>query len=277
MSSSPLTLAAKRAISRVYHAVGPRTPGSAVRCLMYHSIVAEPHDDPAQMTTPVSLFATHMAYLAAHGYAVTDAAEVVGRLRGGEPIAPKTIVITFDDGFVDTLDLAMPILAAHGFPATVFLVTSALDGRYENMWGGASAGYLRWDQARELLASGLMKAGCHSATHRNLRTLSAAARRDEIEGARRQLEDGLGVAIDLFAYPFGGYDTIGDDVRKGVEHAGFAGAFATVFGANPPGADRFRLKRWRVSWCERLPEFARLLDGAYDWYAVAQRLQALRA
>jgi peptidoglycan/xylan/chitin deacetylase (PgdA/CDA1 family) len=279
---SPLTvakakMAAKRAMSRLYKTFQAGGGKHALRCLMYHSIVAEPLNDPDQMTTPLGLFRDQMAHLASQGYRVADAADVVGRLRRGEPIQSKTVVLTFDDGYADNLHLALPVLQEHGFSATVFFVTSALDGRIEHAYTGWKGRYLGWDEARELLATGVMKAGCHSRTHRRLRGLPPDELREETLGAKRRMEDRLGCAVDLFAYPFGAYNACDGTVRVAVEQAGFAGAFTTIFGANEAEADCFWLRRSRISWCEDIPEFDLLLGGGYDWYALVQWCQARRS
>jgi len=270
-------VAAKRGISRLYQASGKETVRETVRCLMYHSIVPDFCDDPAQMTTPVGLFRDQMAFLAVNGYRVADATEVVEQLRKRNPIPPKTVVITFDDGYVDNLHLALPVLQAHGFPATVFLVTAALDGRLEHVQTGWGAEYLRWEQALEMLATGLIGIGCHSATHRKLRGLESEMLRAETQEAKRRLEERLGRPVELFAYPFGAYDSWDSRVRAAVELAGFSGAFTTIFGANPAGTDCLLLKRSRVSWCEGVREFDLLLRGGYDWYSMVQWCQGRAA
>lgn len=88
---------------------------------------------------------------------------------------------------------------------------------------------------------------------------------------------GLGRAVTLFAYPFGSYGAWDTAAVGAIQRAGFLGAFTTVFGVNTPSTDRFLLKRTRVSWTDDIPEFDRLLQGAYDWYTLVQRLQGLRA
>lgn len=267
---------AKRGVGRLLGLFGSRTREVSVRCLMYHSIVPGRQEEPDQMTTPVDLFRQQMAFLDSEGYRVEAATTVLKRLRAGESLAPNTVVITFDDGFANNYHLAFPILRRYRFPATCFLITAALDGeraRLHNLWDEE---YLTWEQAREMQANGLVQFGCHSATHRNLRGLPHAALCEETEGAKRRLEQGLEHPVEVFAYPFGSYGTWDAAARTAVERAGFLGAFTTVAGINTATSDRFLLKRSRVSWCDEIPEFGRLLRGAYDWYALVQLLQAPR-
>jgi len=269
-----LKIRAKRGLSRAVQAVAAPTSAAGVRCLTYHSIVPDARDDPEQLTTPLGLFDEQIAFLAANGYYVEAASQVVARLARGESPAPKTVTLAFDDGFADSYHLALPVLEKYRFPATVFLVTAALDGERAPAPGFRDGEWLTWAQAREMQAGGLIDFGCHSATHRKLRGLGAEALRAETEGAKRRLENGLGRAVELFAYPFGSYGSWDAAARRAVERAGFLGAFTTVFGVNTPSTDRFLLRRSRISWCDEIPEFARMLRGAYDWYAFAQLLQA---
>lgn len=270
---SSLKVRAKRGLSRAMQVLAPRAPDVGVRFLNYHSIVAEAQDDPEQMTTPLRLFEKQMAFLAANGYHVEEASRVVTWLGGGGPLAPKTVTLTFDDGFADNYHLALPVLEKYRFPATVFLIAAAVDGERGPAHDAGFGERLTWAQALEMQASGLIRFGCHSATHRNLRGLPEDALCEETEGAKRRLEDGLGRAVELFAYPFGSYGSWDAAARGAVERAGFLGAFTTVFGFNTASTDRFLLRRSRISWCDAIPEFDRVLRGAYDWYAFAQLLQ----
>ena len=270
-----LKMQAKRWLSRLVWASGYRRR-HGLRCLCYHSIVPDQQHDAQQMTTPVSLFRRQMQCLADGGYRVEDAATAVRQLAAGTLPDPKTVVLTFDDGFADNYRLAFPVLRDYRFPATIFLISSALKGEYaqlRNRWEGE---YLAWGQVHEMQASGLIQFGCHSATHRNLRGLSADILREEIVGAKRDLEGGLGRSVELFAYPFGSFGSWDTTSRSAVEDAGFLGAFTAVAGFNTISEDRFLLRRTRVSWVDEVHEFARLLQGAYDWYALIQRLQASR-
>lgn len=268
---------AKRWVARAVDEFGVRSRATGVRFLNYHSIVESDRRERAQMTTPVALLRDHLRLLAASGYRVEPASTVVRQLQHGGPIDSKTVVLTFDDGFADNYHVAFPVLCEFGVPATFFLVTAALNGEPGKLHNPWVEDYLDWTQAREMQASGLIEFGCHTATHRTLRGLSATALRDETEGAKRKLEDGLGRAVTLFAYPFGSYGSWDSAAIAAAERAGFLAAFTTVCGLNTPSTDRLLLKRTRVSWTDEGVEFDRLLRGAYDWYELVQRLQGWRA
>jgi peptidoglycan/xylan/chitin deacetylase (PgdA/CDA1 family) len=263
----------KRWLGRVADSFGSSRRRDGLRSLMYHSIAPRPIEDPEQMTISVDLFREQMAFLAASGYTIAEAATVLRQWRAGTPPAPDTILLTFDDGFANNFHLAFPILQHYKFPATIFVMPSALDGKVESLRNSWHDEYLTWDQARAMQESGLIQFGCHSATHRRLRGLSSVVLQEETEGAKRRLEDGLGRPVETFAYPYGAYGSWDQAARRAVERAGFIGAFTTVAGVSTTETDRFLLRRSRVSWCDEIPEFRRLLRGAYDWYGVVQLFQ----
>jgi peptidoglycan/xylan/chitin deacetylase (PgdA/CDA1 family) len=245
-----------------------RTPG--MRCLLYHHVTGGEDHDPGELTVSVRLFERQCAYLRDKGYRVTGAAEAVTMLRSGADLA-RSVVLTFDDGYVDTHTNAVPILERFRFPATVFVVADAM---VDGATPVAGKKYFNVAAAREIVAGGLVTIGCHSATHANLRGLSDDALRRETVGAKQRIEDALGVPVRLFAYPFGSYDAWDRRVRDAVQAAGFEAAFTSISSPNGGGEDPFLLRRYRVSWAEELPYFSRMLTGGYDWHAGWQKLRA---
>jgi peptidoglycan/xylan/chitin deacetylase (PgdA/CDA1 family) len=60
--------------------------------------------------------------------------ESLRAVAAGRPLPPRAVAITFDDGYRDNLDLAVPELERRGLPATFFLVPGLLDRRVEPWW-----------------------------------------------------------------------------------------------------------------------------------------------
>ncbi len=118
-------LVRSRAIDRL-----PPRGGATV--LMYHS-VAPPHLARfMEGHLPVDEFERHMAFLASERH-VIGISELSALLAAGEEPPPGTVVITFDDGYRDNLEVAAPILARHGLPAVVYLATAYVD-EGETQW-----------------------------------------------------------------------------------------------------------------------------------------------
>ena len=271
-----LKVAAKAMVKGGVVAAASRIPRhtEGMRCLLYHSVVSTNEHDPKQMTVSTDLLSQQLAYLREQNYTVEDAATAVARVREGDPIANRSVVLTFDDGYADNRTLALPILERFGYSATIFIAADALAGRVRPIYADA---YLGVAEAREMLASGLITFGSHGATHRSLRSLSDQELRDETAGAKAWMEDALGVAVTHFAYPYGSYDSWDARVRSAVEAAGFEAAFTSVVGPNTSRTDPLLLLRSRISWAEELPSFGRLLEGGYDWYSAVQWLQSRRS
>jgi peptidoglycan/xylan/chitin deacetylase (PgdA/CDA1 family) len=118
-------------VATAFEAVS-RAEGAIV--LMYHSVadddVADCIDPPNRL--PPALFERQMAYLARHRNVVplTAAIEAVA---AGRQLRAGTVCITFDDGYLDNLTVAAPILAKYRLPATLFLATGYVE-RAESQW-----------------------------------------------------------------------------------------------------------------------------------------------
>ena len=93
--------------------------------LPYHSVVDNPNPFFPQVS--LSLFEKHMAHLAKN-YRVIDFETLMERIRSKESIR-KCVVITFDDGFLDNLEVVAPVLKKYNFPATIFLTTDFIDNK----------------------------------------------------------------------------------------------------------------------------------------------------
>src|SRR5437868_2127303 len=92
--------------------------------LMYHKI----NDVPGNPTTiPVSLFDEQMSQLGELGYQPVDLDAVLAHYTTGEPLPPHAVLITFDDGYRDNLDNAIPILQKHGYRGVLFVPIGYLD------------------------------------------------------------------------------------------------------------------------------------------------------
>jgi peptidoglycan/xylan/chitin deacetylase (PgdA/CDA1 family) len=126
---------------------------------------------------------------------------------------------------------------------------------------------MSWDEARALVASGLVTMGAHTVTHRNLKQLPLAAARGEIADSKAILERELGTRTDFFAYPFGNpANDYSDEVKAAVREAGFRAAFTVVLGLVRPGDDLFALQRFCESserWQSPGGRFSRAIFDMY--------------
>jgi peptidoglycan/xylan/chitin deacetylase (PgdA/CDA1 family) len=151
------------------------------------------------------------------------------------------IVLSFDDGFVNSLEQGLEPLAEHGFSAIQFVVAKMI-GR-TNDWdlkeGEASEPLMDLSQLRDWLAAG-HQVGSHTLSHPWLTRIFPAAAREEIFASKKALEDRLGIPILHFCYPYGDWN---EAVRDLVGEAGYLTASTTEAGVNQGGQDPLTLKR----------------------------------
>jgi peptidoglycan/xylan/chitin deacetylase (PgdA/CDA1 family) len=173
--------------------VRSRTAGVVV--LIYHRVGARVE---SEIDLPAADFDRQMEWLAATGRAI-DIDTAVERLANDEGDAPANpVVVTFDDGTSDLAEVALPILAKHQVPATVYVATRHVD---EQLPWPANGTPLSWAGAREMVASGLVTIGSHTHSHALLDRLSPDEAAAELDRSRDLIGEHLGVSADHFAYP----------------------------------------------------------------------------
>jgi peptidoglycan/xylan/chitin deacetylase (PgdA/CDA1 family) len=137
---------------------------------------------------------------------------------------------------------------------------------------------MSWEEARAMVASGLVTMGAHEVTHRNLKHLPLAEAREEISASRRTLERELGTAVDFFAYPFGNpANDYTPAVKEAVREAGFKAAFSVVLGLVSPGDDLFELPRFCESHERWQAPTGRYSQALFDVYLSGAREQLAAA
>ena len=165
-----------------------------------------------------------MHYLKRHNLRGVSMGELYLAMNAGK--ATGLVGVTFDDGYEDFLDAAVPTLEKLGFSATVFVVAGMLGS--ENTWehGGGSRPQLRLlgaEGMREVSQRG-MEIGSHSVTHPRLSGLDSETLIREVEESRQMLSEIVNASIEGFSYPYGAVD--GPAVRA-ARKAGYVYAVAT--------------------------------------------------
>jgi peptidoglycan/xylan/chitin deacetylase (PgdA/CDA1 family) len=234
-----------------------RLDTSGLRILFYHRVSSD-RDELA--VTPAS-FAAQMDYLASEAYRVVDVLTAIDLLDSGRPLA-RTVAMTFDDGFLDVAEHALPILSERGFQATVFVSPAVTDGRTSFSWyREQQPPLLNWDDIVELDRDATLRFEAHSLTHPNLPALDEAAATEEIAGSKRELENRLGRIVRAFSYPAGLYD---EREARIVAEAGYRIAVSCEPGVNDRSTDRFALKRRQVDARDSLLDFRAKVGGGHD-------------
>jgi len=162
--------------------------------LMYHhiqSLEAAKQKNQTGLTVRTADFRIQMQYLIDKGYAVISMQDLLNFFEQGIKPSPKSVLLTFDDGYSDFYTDAYSILREFNYPATVFIPTGLMN----------NVGYLYWSQISEMAAGRILFAN-HTWSHKNVKTKEDVLK-TEISTADVQLnEKGLNVP-KVFAYPYG--------------------------------------------------------------------------
>lgn len=188
-----------------------------------------------------------MAYLHDHGYTPLSLETFIRLLEGdtSEKAPEKPVLLTFDDGYLDNYEQAMPILAKYGFPATLFVSPGMTE----------QDGYLNWEQIKKMQAGG-WDIQPHGMSHPHLPKLTAEEQAYEIVEARKLIEEHLGTQADVFCYPYGERNKT---TLKLLKQHGFRYAFTIDQGVASNEQSPFLLKRLFVNGEEDLQAFDKLL------------------
>lgn len=223
--------------------------------LMYHRFSSMP---TSKYEVSVDDFEWQMDYIDESGYEVISLPRFVEALHAHNPdlVPNHSIIITIDDGFACTRRVAWPILEEHGFPFTVCLYTNYINA------GGRS---MSWPEVRELANDPLVTIASHSVSHPNLGSKSRAASAgyrswlwQEIAGSKTILENGLGVDVDYFCWPYGSYNS--ECVNVAVA-AGYKGLLTITPGKNTMDSSPFALRRYGVYSGSPRSIFAKIILG----------------
>ena len=206
-----------------------------VTVLSYHHFAEKSTD---RMIVSQESFDAQMRLLKEKGYRVITLDQLFDFMDFTGDVPEKSVVITIDDGWRSTYDIAFPILKKYGFTATLFLYTQLITGGSKT---------LSWDQVREMADQGLDIQG-HTISHRNLGQQNSGesleayyiALERELAEPARIIEQKIGRKIRYLAYPYGDTNSL---VIALIKKLGYRGAFTVVRDGNPFFLSNYRLNR----------------------------------
>jgi peptidoglycan/xylan/chitin deacetylase (PgdA/CDA1 family) len=239
----------------------------ALPILMYHHV----SPSPGLVTVSPEIFSEHMEYLARAGYTTLRADEFVDFLQGRRSVPAKSVLITFDDGYLDNYVHAYPVLQRLGLHAVIFTVTgwigdgpprphagqpgaelphcpSHRDCKLAIQEGRADSVMVRWSEIEAMERSGAIEV--HSHTHSHVRwdkTYAAAERLAQLEqdliASRDVLRSRLGRASPHLCWPWGHREA---GYRETAEKVGYMVQYTVDNGINTPGTDPREIRRLAV-------------------------------
>ncbi len=231
------------------------------RILCYHRICDDPNPNLATFAMRPADFRAQMQFLRDDGWHVIALSEMLEAFQTDTPLN-RAVVLTFDDGYQDLVDTAMPILREFGYPATAFIVSDLIGktAEWDTRFGGEMGQLATLDGLKLLEQSG-WELGHHTRSHARLTSCSDDDLRNEIAGGKEQLETLLGHSVPTFAYPFGVND---QRVRDFTRDAGFPYGFALDARIATNASDPYGLERVCVLREHTLDDLESLLVTGWD-------------
>lgn len=192
-------------------------PCRYVPILMYHHVLpGEKAKEIAAgyLNVPPEVFQKQMNYLLEKGYSVISLKEMTEGIKSNA-LPGKPVVLTFDDGYRDYYEYALPILKEKNFKSVVFIITQYVGGER----------YVSWSQLSEMAQTGLVAIGNHTLNHPYLSKISPEEEQNQILSAQSIINERLGVRAEFFAYPYG---SVSETAKEILKENNFTGAVVTT-------------------------------------------------
>jgi len=211
----------------------------AVPILMYHKIGAVANN---AWWVPTGVFERQLRALRNQGYSTVLPDDIINHHKAGKRLPPKSIMITFDDGYRDSLALAEPLLKKYGFRAVVYLITDAVAETPEARRQYEGVDVLTWPEIKAMQKRGTFVFGWHGHRHLNLAAMNdpyADIRECYLQLRRHGIRRPFS-----FCYPHGQYNA---RTIAAVKRAGFRSAMVCEDRVALTGKDMNLLALPRVS------------------------------
>ncbi len=204
--------------------------------LTYHEVG---HGDGKWVTRPEEL-SRQLDLLRAGGGTFVSTSEAVAAMRGEGRLPPKALCVHFDDARAGVLRHGAEVLRRRNVPAAVFVVSGWASGAVPVPADERYSEVLGWEELRELRSLPGWEVGAHGRSHRSARRLGRKELREEVVGARREIEAELGTRVRHFSSP---YNRVTPALRRAVKAAGYDSLF--VGGGRPNGwlSSPYRVRR----------------------------------
>jgi peptidoglycan/xylan/chitin deacetylase (PgdA/CDA1 family) len=268
-------------------------PPTAPRVLIYHSV--DDNESPISITP--ELFARQMDYLVEKGYVTWPASRFVEALRARTKLPRKLVIITFDDGYVNNLTHALPIMEQRGLCATLFMVTrnagdvpcwaerdlSRIRSMIHSVFSGSQneknkieesvlstlkERIATWDELKPAPGRGL-EIMSHTRTHPYMDQVNDERLADELQGSRADLAEQGFDGCSVIAWPYGKYDDRAiEAARQAGYHGTFVGDYEWKLRKHP---DPMRIHRVGVDSARGVFGLAYVLGRGYDLAAWLKR------
>jgi len=240
----------------------PSTHSRSIPILTYHQIARAPAKGAPfrGLCVAPDAFGRQMAGLKMLGFRGLSMTDLMPYLRGER--FGKVVGITFDDGYLNNLTAALPVLRRHGFTSTCYVVSQLLG--QTNLWdregGVGQTSLMDAPQLRQWVAGG-QEVGAHTRHHVHLKQIDADTGRREIAQSRAELEAIVQAPVQHFCYPYGEFD---HDHTQMARDAGYLSATTTRRGRCQPQDELMQLPRVPVLRSTTLLSFWLKVSTTYE-------------
>lgn len=254
--------------------------------LCYHRVLPRSRNEKQHVPYSVSpaQFRAQMSFLASEGFTSLTLQEFSEAMRGLRELPPRSALITFDDGYNDSCNLAWPIASEFGMKLNLFVCTGLVEGKSIEVFDRRSISErrsekeypalwqpLQWSQLREMRAAGV-DVEFHSHNHENLGKLRAEdITADAVTGVSL-FKKHLGYQPRYFAFPFGHYGSYSSVAMALLAEQGIEMFFTTELGRTVPGDKQTTFSRIVIHTQDDLDSFRRKIYGGYDWVGTIRKL-----
>jgi glycosyltransferase involved in cell wall biosynthesis/peptidoglycan/xylan/chitin deacetylase (PgdA/CDA1 family) len=228
-----------------------RKEEKGLKALFYHSLDSE---------KPLLNFLKQIDYLRENGYQITPIDDVLSYVNGRKELPPRSVCLTFDDGYYDNYELVFSILKKYNLPAAIFLSTKYMvSHNSKEIDLAVGERFLSWEEIREM-ARGGVDFGSHGHDHCDLTRLSTDELSREVLRSKQLIEENITGKIRYFSYPYGRYDR---KTQRLVKRSGFEAAFTTTPGNIKVGDNPYALKRTLIAPSDSLFDFKKKIAGVF--------------
>jgi len=230
--------------------------------LLYHHLLPERYSDSFSdngMVVSQELFASHMEYLYRNDYHTITSSELRAFLYENQELPPRSVMITFDDGYLSNYLFAYPILRQYGFNAIVFTITGFMQTQ-DQQFNPNRTDMLSWMQIAS--SSDVFEFASHSHLLHTLNngvsgfvSASIDEARSDLHLSQRRVQNRR-----LFSFPFGQYNTRLVDMLR---FNGVDLAFTIHRGYVTQNCEPLLLNRFTIYSNTSLSTFQRIVRGNY--------------
>jgi peptidoglycan/xylan/chitin deacetylase (PgdA/CDA1 family) len=232
---------------------------------MYHHVNPKKDD---MITVSPQTFEAHLQHRRHSGYKTVTLDELAAFVAGAGQLPDKSVVLSFDDGYLDNYVYAYPLLKQYGLKAVIFLVTGWVDaataanantkditeelkktavshdeGKKLIAQGQFNRVIMNWDMVKEADASGLVDFQSHTVSHKNCDLPVTTELMSELKDSKEALEKNLSKPCRYLCWPKGRFSSGAVEAAK---NTGYKALFTTQAGVVKKGDDLLALKRITV-------------------------------